>query len=174
MSNAEEVAKEITTAFPSIRPESFEPLVNSNQGDEPALTAAAFKDKDDWTALEWKWLDEAPEGMASALAFLSDKAACFYIPAYMVADVNGALKRVDPTYSLISGFDDYSRGHPIWPRGSETWTDYSTIRWSHLTRTQARAVARYLEWRMSLDDLGTEHGLAEALRSFWYVRAAGV
>ncbi|MFL6735318.1 MAG: hypothetical protein ACJ8EY_11580, partial [Sphingomicrobium sp.] len=82
MSDAEKVVSEITAAFPARRPAPFEPMVNSINGDEPALTAAAFADKDDWTNLDWKWLDEAADGWASAMSFLSDEAACFYIPAY--------------------------------------------------------------------------------------------
>ena len=129
----------------------------------------AFADKDDWTILDWKWLDEAADGWASALSFLSDKAACFYIPAYMVADMNDALERVDPTFPLTLGFDDFSRGSPISPHRPETWTEYSATRWSHLTKAQAQAVVHYLEWRLSLDDLGIE----QALRSFWHGRVAG-
>ena len=169
----QEIEDEVFAAFPAKRTAPFDPLVNSEQGDEPVLTAVAFADKEDWTVLDWKWLDEAADGWASALSFLSHEAVCFYIPAYLVADLHGALERVDPTFCLTLGFDDLGRGSRIWPRRPITWTEYSTQRWSHLTRAQARAVVHYLEWRASGDDFGNEQQIAEALASFWYERAAG-
>ena len=144
------------------------------EGDEPTHTAAAFADKDDWTDLDWKWLDEAADGWASALSFLSDEAACFYIPAYMVADVNGVLERVDPAFHLTYGFDSSSFGKRVSPDRSATSTDYATKRWSHLTAAQVSAVVHYLEWRLSRGDTFDGPIIAEALSAFWYRRAATV
>jgi Family of unknown function (DUF6714) len=172
MSEADKVVSEIRAAFPARRPAPFEPMVNSVSDDEPALTAAAFADKQDWTALDEKWLDEAADGWASALSFLSDEAACFYIPAYLVADVNGALERVDPVFHLTHGFDASSSGKRIWPDVTSTWTEYATNRWSRLTEAQASAVVHYLEWRLSRADSFDSPIIDEALRSFWYRRAS--
>jgi hypothetical protein len=172
MSDPKTLLSEITAAFPARRPAALEPIVNSSEGDEPALTAAAFADKNDWTTLDWKWLDEAADGWASALSFLSDTAVCFYIPAYMLADVNGALERVDPVFHLTHGFDGSSSRERVWADRSSTWAEYATNRWSSLTEAQANAVVHYLEWRLSRGDSFDGPIIGEALRSFWYRRAA--
>ena len=166
------VLREIEAAFPTYRAARFEPMVNSVQGDEPMLTESAFSDKDDWTSLDSKWLDEAPDGWATALSFLSNEAICFYIPAYMVADLRGQLERVEPAFHLTHGFDDFSRDNRIWPGHAETWTDYGRERWSHLTATQAQAVVHYLEWRIERDGLDLAYTSQQALSAFWYDRAS--
>jgi hypothetical protein len=168
---AADVLVEIEAAFPAVRAARFEPMANSVQGEEPLLTGRAFSDKDDWTQLDSGWLDEAPDGWATALSFLSDEAICFYIPAFIAADLRGELERAEPAFHLAHGFDGFSRDQPIRPRAPETWTDYGKQRWSHLTSEQARAIVRYLEWRIAKDGTDIGHGIAEALSAFWYDRA---
>jgi hypothetical protein len=97
--SADAVVEEIRQAFPARRQGRFLPLVNS-EGDEPLRVIAAFDDKDDWTTLAPEWLDKVPSGLGSALSFLADEAICFYIPAYIVADMTTALQMVDPTFTL--------------------------------------------------------------------------
>lgn len=168
---AAHVITEIEAVFPNRRSACFDPMINGVQGDEPRLTAVAFSDKDDWTQLESKWLDEAPNGWASALSFLADEAVCFYIPAFMSADLRGELERVEPVFHLVHGFDDFSRDQRIYPRRPETWTDYGKRRWSNLTFEQASAVVHYLEWRIKKDGSEVAIGASEALSAFWYDRA---
>ncbi len=168
---ADYVLTEIVAAFPARRAARFDPMANSVQGEEPLLTAKAFSDKDDWTWLDSKWLDEAPEGWATALSFLSDEAICFYIPAFISADLRRELERAEPTFHLTHGFNDFSRDQHIWPRAPETWTEYGAQRWSHLTLEQVRAVVHYLEWRIVKDGMGIAHGASQALSLFWYDRA---
>ena len=169
---ASEVIAEIESVFPASRAVQFVPMANSLRGDEPQLTAEAFSDKEDWTELDPHWLDEAPDGLASALNFLADEALCFYIPAYIVADLRGQLERSEPTFQLTHGFDNFSRDQRIWSRNSETWTDFAKARWSHLTRGQARAIVQYLEWRINKDGREFAYPVQEALSGFWYHRAS--
>ena len=149
-------------------------MVNSVLGDEPVLVEADFADKDDWINLLPEWLDEAPDGLASALSFLAGEALRFYIPAYLVADLMGALYRVDPTYVLVHGFDDMSRHQRIWSKKEQTWTDFACARWDGLTQKQAAAVVRYLEWRVKRDSMDAAQNIIEALKAYWYARAAGL
>jgi len=142
-------------------------MVNSAQGDEPLRVIAAFADKDDWTKLKPEWLDAVPSGLASALSFLADEAICLYIPAYLVADVMGALQKVDPTFTLVHGFDRRSRNKEIRPQKEETWTDFSRARWSGLTQKQAAAIVHYLEWRVRRDGFPIENSsVVEALTAY--------
>ena len=147
-------------------------MVNSDQGEEPLLTAEFFSDKSDWTSLDPTWLDRVPDGFGSALSFLSDEAICFYIPAYLSEDLKGNLKRVEPTFYLTHGFDSLSRDRRISPRRPETWTDYGKRRWSRLTMEQTSAVVHYLEWRLETDGIDLAYDASEALSAFWYDRAS--
>ncbi len=173
-SSADAIIQELMTVFPSQREGQFVPMVNSLQGLEPLQVAADFADKDDWTKLLPECLDAAPDGLASALSFLGEEAIRFYIPAYLAADLMGALHRVDPTFTLISGIDDMSRGQRIWRRKEETWSDFARARWDGLTQSQCAAVVHYLEWRVERDGLDIAHSVVEALAAYWYARAAGL
>lgn len=172
--SAANILSEIEAVFPARRVARFNPMVNSAQGDEPLLTDEVFADKDDWTQLDSKWLDEAPAGWATALCFLSDEAVCFYIPAFIAADLRGELQRVEPMFHLTHGFDNLSRDECPDPRSRATWKDYAEQRWSHLTCEQARAIVHYLEWRVEKDGLQMTYDSSEALSAFWYDRATGL
>jgi len=171
MTAAQSIVDELKTAFPAIRARRFIPVVNSEQGCEPYAIAAAFADKDDWTKLDAAWLDRVPDGMGSALSFLSDEAVCFYIPAFISADLEGRLGRVDPSFHLTHGFDDFSRDQRISGRKSETWESYAKRRWQRLNQPQALAITHYLEWRIAERGLDFEFSTAEALGTYWYRRA---
>jgi hypothetical protein len=173
-SSGDAIVEELKAAFPSTREGQFVPMVNSVQGDEPLQVEADFTDKDDWTKLLPEWLDATPDGLASALSFLGDEAIRFYIPAYLAADLMGALHRVDPTFTLVHGFDAMSRGQRVWPQKEETWTGFARARWDGLTQDQATAIVHYLEWRIERDGLDIEHSAVEALAAYWYARAAGL
>ncbi len=175
MSQRESLVRELTAAFPPRRPASIERPVRTIIDEETALTAAEFADKDDWTQLDWKWLDQVPDGMASALSFLSDEAICFYIPAYIIADLNGALEHVDPVFHLTHGFDASSSNKPVPFTGWETWRDYATRRWSYLSSAQVAAIARYLQWRMVHPGGWVETpDIDAALSSYWSGRAGAL
>ncbi|MBV8564655.1 MAG: hypothetical protein JO273_04265 [Methylobacteriaceae bacterium] len=169
------ILDELKGAFPAKRNGPFSPLVNGTPRVEPLKTEQAFSDKDDWTKLDPDWLDLVPDGLGSALNFLSVEAICFYIPAYLAADLTGRLGRVDPAFYLVHGFDDMSRDREvrIWPRERLTWTAYGRMRWERLTRQQALVIVHYLEWRVACDGSDVRHGLVEALKYYWYERAAG-
>jgi hypothetical protein len=170
--SSDAVIQEIREAFPARRQGRFLPLVNSAQGDEPLGVIAAFDDKVDWTTLAPEWLDKVPSGLGSALGFLADEAICFYIPAYIVADMTTALQMVDPAFTLIHGFAH--RSHK--PQGEKTSTEYACNRWSRLSHGQAVAIVHYLEWRVQRDrrDHGhiLDNGIVEGLGTYWYHRAA--
>ena len=165
---------EILAAFPARRPHAFDPLVNSVQGEEPYDTAEAFADKEEWTALDGPWIDQAADGWSTALSFLSDEAACFYLPAWLVADLRGELRTCDPTFQLTHGFTLGTQDARIWPSKLDTWTEYSRKRWSALDAVQVLAVVHYLEWRRARDELDLDHGIEEALGFHWYARAAAL
>jgi hypothetical protein len=167
-----DLLNDLKRAFPAKRPHRFQPLVSSLVGSEPYDTARDFGDKDDWTALDPEWLDAAPFPLGSALSFLSDEAICFYIPAYMAADLAGLLRRVAPAFHLTHGFDDVSRNRQIMPQSGETWGDYAERRWRLLSADQVRAITHYLEWHIEKDTAEFACEELQALQNYWYPRAS--
>lgn len=165
---------DIHAAFPARRATPFRPLVNSNQGCEPADVARDFADREDWTRLDPEWLDASPDGLGSALSFLSDEAACFYIPAWMVADMREQLSQSDPSFHLTHGFTRKTRVARILPLKSQRWAEYSRQRWSHLSAAQTLAVVGYLEWCREDYSRNFDGGIDEALDFYWRPRAASL
>lgn len=70
------------------------------QGCEPFEEVGPFLGRTDWTLLEAKFLD-AP---AAALSFFSQEGFRFFLPANLVADLQGLLQTADPLFHLMHGF----------------------------------------------------------------------
>ena len=154
------------TNFPG---EAF--LVNSIQGDEPYLLKEEFKDKTDWKSLEAGFLDAAPDGYSTALSFFSDEALMFYLPAFLIADIDEKLASTDVVFYLTHGFT-YNSRHGIINQqryGARTWWDYATFRFSTFSKEMAQAVVTYLEFK-TIQDNYNANNIAEALNNYWYER----
>jgi len=152
-------------------------LRGSNEGDEPYFVEQEFRGKDDWQSLAPDFLDQAPDGYASALSFLSDEAFRFYLPAYLIADLEGRLQRADPVFYLCFGLDDGSQGERVNPRrfGERTWSDECRHKFAIFTRAEAAAIAAYLHFRWECEELPEARDrIAQALRNYWTPRSATV
>lgn len=149
-------------------------LVGSLEGDEPLLVAAAFKGKKSWKGLAPAFLDAAPEGLSSALSFFSDEAFRFYLPAYLLADLSGALEAVSPVFHLTHGLTDATRAKRVNARryGDRTWFQEAQHKFSVFSRPQAAAIAAYLAHEADADALERK-GIGQALASYWTERAGG-
>lgn len=169
---ASALLEELKAAFPAKRDRWIGPLVDSYLGDEPADTERAFTYKEDWTQLDAGWLDKVPGGLGSAMSFLSDEAICFYLPAFIAADVQRRLERVRPSFHLVHGFDEDSRHKLIGGLSKGTWTERATERWQRLTAEQVAAVVHYLEWKVALEGVDFAGEETEALAYYWYPRLA--
>ena len=160
-------------------------LQGSFEGTEPREVAEAFSGVREWSQLDTAVLD----AHYAALGFLSDGGFRFFLPAYLVADLEGGLQTADPVFYLTHGFSDDvpsaaagSRTHDrriekstfVNPRrfGAMTWYDYARKRLSVFTREEAGAVVSYLEYRRDLDTEAIDvQAIEAALESFWYERA---
>lgn len=167
--HAQAIINEIYLAFPHRRARAFTPMSNSLYSEGPE-TEEAFRDKDNWTELEPEWLDHVPDGLSSALSFLAEEAKRFYIPAYLVADLNQKLECVDPAFHLFHGLDDIYHNVPIGGQNPGTWTDAATRLWDPLSQQQVLAIIHYLEWRVYKDGLEFAYSEHEALQRYWYNR----
>lgn len=174
--DAEHLVERIRQAFASVPPPPAWCLSNSREGQEPLLLERDFRDKRDWRLLDPAFLDAAPDGYASALSFFSDEAFRFYLPAYLIADLEGRLQRVDVLLYLTHGFDDASHHELVNPRryGSRTWFEQARHRHAVFDGPQARAIAAFVAHRRDTATTDFERGLAQqALDRYWLGRAGG-
>jgi len=149
-------------------------LRGSNEGDEPYLLEQEFEGKTDWSTLAPAFLDQAPDGFASALSFFSDEAFRFYLPAYLIADINGQLSSADPVFHLTHGLTDDSKAEKINPRryGARTWFEAASHRLSMFDTAQVAAIVAYLEFKREVDEFERDT-INQALDNFWNCRATG-
>src|SRR5947209_3726189 len=127
MSSLTSLKADIEDAFAAVEFPGDWCLINSREGSEPALLEQEFKGRNDRKALSPEFIDRAPGGFGTALSFFSDEAFHFYLPAYLLADLDGQLNQADPVFALTHGLDGASRGQKINPRryGNRTWFDHA-------------------------------------------------
>ena len=170
--DAEQIKAEIAHAFSSVERPGNWALRGSNEGDEPDMVAKEFQDKADWRTIDPAFLDRAPGGLASALSFFSDEAFRYFLPAYLLADLDDQLKTVDPVFHLCHGLDDATRAEAVNPRryGRRTWMDAKRHKFAVFSAREARAVLGYLRYKAETDDFGRRQ-IEEAIKNYWSERA---
>ncbi len=146
-------------------------LKGSCEGDEPYLLENEFKGKTDWTILDSAFLDQAPDGYASALSFFSDEAFRFYLPAYLIADLDQQLHTVDSTFHLCFGLDDIHGSQAINPRryGDRTWLTEKQHKFAMFSPSQAAAIVAYLKYKATQDEF-QQPMIEQALQNYWLQR----
>lgn len=174
MLDREQLKSKIREAFAATEYPGDWCLRGSNEGDEPFRVEEEFRGKTDWRSIAPEFLDRAPSGLGSALSFLSEEAFRFYLPAYLLADIDDCFARVDPVFYLIHGLQDVSLAEYVNPRryGDRTWFDEARHRFSMFTRPEARAIVDYLQYRRETERLPSDRrSIEEALRNYWLERA---
>lgn len=175
MPDREQVKSQVRDAFRGVEPPPYWCLSNSREGEEPLALEKDFAGKNDWTVLDPAFLDQAPEGWATALSFFSDEAFHFYLPAYLLADLDDRLVRADPIFHLTHGLEKGSADALINPRryGRRTWSDHARHRFAMFSREECAAIAAYLEYRRAHGDyVDFINGqIDEALAGYWRPRA---
>jgi hypothetical protein len=151
-------------------------LTNSREGFEPALLEQAFKGKSDWRSLEPAFIDQAPQGYGSALSFFSDEAFHFYLPAYLLADLDERLAQANPVFALTHGLDNESRSTRINPRryGERTWLDHARHKFAMFNPAEVAAIVSFLGCKLDADvtsDL-EKNSIRQALENYWALRVA--
>lgn len=169
----EALKAQIRSAFAMVEYPGDWCLRRCNEGEEPLLLEQEFRGKSDWQSLDPKFLDQAPGGNASALSFFSDEAFRFYLPAYLIADIDGRLEHVDPTFQLCHGLDDAMRDQHVNPRryGDRTWFEEACYKLAIFTRPQVSAIVRYLQFRHNDEESASVRTqIEQALINYWLVR----
>ena len=168
MSSKDELKELITKAFADVLFPGGR-LSNSNFGDEPLLLEREFLGKSNWQSLTPEFLDQAPDGYASALSFFSDKAFRFYIPAYIIAAVDQRLERADPEFHLCHRLTNATKDKVINELlyGKLTWFEHTKKKFSLFDRPQADAIIAYLRFCKG-DSKNRE--IQQALNNYWLIR----
>ncbi len=161
-------------------------LVGSRQGDEPEEEIAPFRAHRDWREVPAPVLD----AHGGALHFFSEAGLRFYLPAFLLADLEGALAHADPVFTLTHGFADAVVEVPVGGAvhrraiggsalvnpllyGAMTARDHARARLSVFCREEAAAIVAYLHDRRAGAVGGAANAaIASALDEFWAGRAA--
>ena len=155
-------------------------LIGSRQGIEPAEVVEAFAGVEDWSTLDPAVLDSNYD----ALSFFSEGGFRFFLPAYLVADLEHHLLTADPVFHLTGGFLDRTVEVPIGNQtfqrligrsalvnplryGAMTFEDYARYRLSVFTRQECVGIVAYLEHKRADPESGEVESIDAALDSFW-------
>lgn len=159
-------------------------LLGSREGEDAFEAVEPFRGHTDWSTVDHTVLDENYD----ALSFLSEGGFRFFLPAFLIADLNGQLETADPVFHLAGSFHDTAVRVPIGddvlekrigrsvllnPRrfGAMTFEDYARFRLSVFTRTEAAGIVAYLKYRRDLPDALDQQEIEAALEVFWRDRA---
>jgi hypothetical protein len=173
LTDRDRLKAQIAAAFSAVERPANWALAGSTEGFEPALVIEDFKDKADWRSLDATFLDQAPQGYASALSFLSDEAFRYFLPAYLIADLDGRLRRVDPSFPLTYGLDDEMKDRRVNERryGDRTWMDAKRHQFSVFKPKEAAAIMAYLEFKLVSNQYERPR-IEQAIRNYWRGRSA--
>jgi hypothetical protein len=165
---------QVTRAFATTPPPAPSAIRNSSEGDEPFLLEAEFREVPDWRRLEASFLDQAPNGFGTALSFFSHEAFRYYLPGYLLADLDDALRQADPLFHLWHGLDDEKRHELVNERryGHWTWFEAISERLGAFTRAEVEAIVAYMRYKASRDEF-VRPKVEQALRNFWLPRMVG-
>lgn len=185
MKDIEDIIKKIHEAFGNNEYPGDGFLQGSFEGCEPFDEVSPFKGKTDWRTLDPDLLD----GHGGALSFFSEAGFRFFLPAYLIADLQGKLSTADPLFHLTHGFSDSSVEVPTKTRvftrkfgksaflnprryGAMTWYDHARYRLSIFAKEEAKAIVAYLRYKRDSDSFGLDKERIDgALHSYWMERS---
>ncbi|MFQ5802988.1 MAG: hypothetical protein ACE5JQ_08855 [Candidatus Methylomirabilales bacterium] len=186
MSDRETVMNHIRKAFANVEVPGDDFLQGSFDGCEPYEVVGPFKGRHDWRTVDAEFLDAHYD----ALNFFSEAGFRFFLPAYLIADLQDKLQTADPVFHLTHGFSDASVEIPtktgsfvrrigksafVNPRrfGAMTFYDYAQYRLSVFTKEEAQAIVAYLRYKRDADPHMLDNDKIDAaLNVFWLDRAA--
>jgi hypothetical protein len=163
MSNTELIQK-ISTAFSDGKFPGNENIVAPSYGEEPELVRAHFYGQSDWENLTPQFLD-----LDGAISFLSDVAFRFYLPAFMIADINEQLNFNDPSIRLCWAVTPQTENQKIAKVfGSGTIGERAKKCFDEINKEQVNAVVAYLRWKLLQDE--NNNTIKQALDHYWLKR----
>jgi hypothetical protein len=153
MQDKQRVIEHIRQAFHDTERPGDAFLQGSHEGCEPGESVAPFIGVVDWSQLDPAILDAS----YNALSFFSEGGFRYFLPAYLIADLEDRLQTADPVFHLTNGFFDNVVNVPAGQRiyektigksafvnprryGAMTWHDHARCRLSVFTREEAGAI----------------------------------
>lgn len=170
---AEAIKSQIRRAFADTPYPGDHALVRS-VGDEPDEVVELFRGKDDWRGLTADFVDKAGAASPCALSFFSAGAFRFYLPAYLIADLDGQLVYTDPLFYLYYGLDEETRAKPVSVPGARatTWWEIQQQHFAGFSSEEAAAIVAYLRFRLAGDEPEfSRRSIEQALDSYWLAKA---
>lgn len=151
----------IEKAFCDVNYPGDENLVNSSYGEEPELVKQHFRGKKDWRIINAEELD-----LDGALSFFSDEAFRFFLPAFLIADINDALSFNDPSIRLCWALTPQAEGQKIAKVfGGETMGERARKCLDDFSKEQVHAIVAYLQYRLTKDEYNPT--IQQALEHYW-------
>lgn len=170
MDRVERLIRDIEQAFANVCYPGDDRLTDSTYGEEPAALVEDFRGRTDWRQLDAAFLDQAPQGWSSAMSFFSGPALRFYLPAYLIADLRGALVHgSDPAFRLSWGLTPAGGRQKIakaW--GGGTIGERARADFAAFDAAQVAVIVDYLWWKL---DQGYDPTIEQALEHYWLERA---
>jgi hypothetical protein len=102
MQDAKRVIEHIRLAFCETEHPGNAFLQGSHEGCEPGESVASFMGIADWSQLNPLVLD----ANYTALSFFSEGGFRYFLPAFLIADLEERLRTADPVFHLTNGFSD--------------------------------------------------------------------
>jgi len=181
----DELIELIREAFSSTEHPGDGFLLGSREGDDAFEAVAPFRGVTDWSTIDPAVLDEHYD----ALSFFSEGGFRYFLPAYLIADINDQLQTADAVFHMTGAFIDTAVRVPdgdqvlekrigksafVNPRryGALTFEDYARFRLSVFTREESTAIVAYLEYRRDLPNAVDVEDINAALDLFWRDRAS--
>jgi hypothetical protein len=163
--------EQIRRAFANVQRPPNGKLHASDEGDEGELLELDFADKHDWRKLDADFLAQAPRGDGSALSFFTPEAFRYFLPAYLLADLEGRLEDFDVAWHLSAGLSDAAKTRKVNPQryGDLTWFDTQAERFAMFSPAEVAAIAAWLEHKASSGE-GDVAAIRQALVNYWRPR----
>lgn len=160
-SNKKELIQKINTAFLEREFPGNNQLVNNSYGEEPALVRNHFFEQSNWNLLSPEFID-----FDGALSFFSDEAFRFYIPAFMIADLNEQLNFNNPAVRLCWSVTPQSENKKIAKVfGGKTIGELAKACFNEFSVEEKNAIISYLQWKLVKDE--NDLIIAQALTNYW-------
>ena len=170
----DDLISRIEQAFADVSYPGDDDLTDSTYGEEPAALVIEFRGKTNWRELDPEFLDQAPDGWASALSFFSANALRFYLPAYMIADVLGRLQSSDPAFRLCASLTPLGGRQKIakfW--GGGTMGLRAREEFACYDSRKVLVIVAYLWWKLETIG-GHDEMIEQALENYWLERSGGL
>lgn len=168
INDKDKLIQQINLAFSKADYPGDENLVDQTYGDEPALIRAHFMGQSDRTKLTPEFID-----YDGALSFLSDKAFRFFLPAFMIADINDELNFNEPIVRLCWPVTPQAENQKIaqaW--GGETVGIRARKCFDEFTKEQVSAIVAYLNFKLEHDKYNMT--ITQALGNYWLAREKNI